>query len=92
MSGRNRQEKERALREAAERLLSALEEIERSAEGLIEAEEQALHQRAKTLIASGLRLQEDVALALGDTIRERVVEEFSRRPPEPPSRRNLSVA
>lgn len=91
MTGRERHEKERALREAAERLLTALTEIDRVAEGLVSAGEEALQQRARTLISSGTRLQEDVALALGDTIRERVVEEFSRRPAEAP-RRNLSIA
>ncbi|MFQ5891037.1 MAG: hypothetical protein ACE5JR_13495 [Gemmatimonadota bacterium] len=89
MIPRSRDEKERLLREAAETLLSALDDIERVGRRLAEAEEEALHQRARTLISSGARLQEDVAFALGDAIRSRVVEELCRRPPKP--LRTLSV-
>ncbi len=82
-------DRERSLREAAEVLLSALETIERVSARLAEADEGALHQRAETLLSSGNRLQEDVARALGDEVRERIVGEFSNPRAKKPK---LSVA
>ena len=82
-------ERERSLREAAEVLLSALETIERVSKRLAAADEGALHQRAETLLSGGNRLQEDVARALGDEVRERIVGEFSYLKPKKPT---LSVA
>ena len=82
-------DRERSLREAAEVLLSALETIERVSARLVEADEGALHQRAETLLSGGNRLQDDVARALGDELRERIVGEFSNQKARKPK---LSVA
>ncbi len=81
--------RERSLRAAAEILLSALETIERVSTRLVEADEGALHQRAETLLSGGNRLQDDVARALGDEVRERIVDEFSNPKAKKPK---LSVA
>ncbi len=82
-------DRERSLREAAESLLSALETIQRVSTRLAEADEGALHQRAETLLSGGNRLQEDVARALGDEVRERIVGELSNPKAKKPK---LSVA
>lgn len=82
-------DRERSLRGAAENLLSALETIERVSTRLAEADEGALHQRAETLLSSGNRLQVDVARALGDEVRTRIVAEFSNQKSKKPK---LSVA
>ena len=82
-------DRERSLREAAESLLSALETIQRVSKRLAEADEGALHQRAETLLSGGNRLQEDVARALGDEVRERIVGELSNPKAKKPK---LSVA
>ena len=88
---RLRAERELAAREAADRLLAMIGELEKTAILLVQAGQPTLHHRTRTVQAATERLQTDVAAAIGDLVRERVIEELSPRPEARPTR-SLSVA
>jgi len=88
---RLRAERELAAREAADRLLAMIGELEKTAILLVQAGQPTLHHRTRTVQAAAERLQTDVAAAIGDLVRERVIEELSPRPEARPAR-SLSVA
>lgn len=90
-TARLRYEREIAAREAADRLLDIIAELEKAAILLVAAGQPSLHHRTRTVQASTERLQTDVAAAIGDLVRERVIEELSPRA-EPQPARSLSVA
>lgn len=90
-TGRLRQERELAAREAADRLLAMIGELEKAAILLVQAGQPALHHRTRTVQAAAERLQTDVAAAIGDLVRERVIEELSQRRDGRPAR-SLSIA
>ena len=88
---RLRQERELVAREAADRLLVVIGELEKTAILLAQAGQPALHHRTRTVQAAANRLQTDVAGAIGDLVRERVVDELSRRA-DAGQRRSLHIA
>lgn len=90
-TARLRYEREVAAREAADRLLDIIADLEKVAILLVQAGQPSLHHRSRTVQASAERLQTDVAGAIGDIVRERVIEELSPKT-ESPARRSLSVA
>lgn len=90
-TGRLRAEREIAAREAADRLLAMIGELEKAAILLVQAGQPTLHHRTRTLQGATERLQTDVAGAIGDLVRERVIEELSPRQETRPAR-SLSVA
>jgi hypothetical protein len=75
-----RYERELAARDAADQLLDIIAQLERAAILLVQAGQPSLHHRTRTVQAAAERLQTDVAGAIGDLVRERVVEDLSRRP------------
>lgn len=75
-----RNDRERAAREAADLLISVIATLESTSLALEEARAPSLYHRAQTLRATAERLQVDVARVIGDIVRERVVEEYARRP------------
>ena len=75
-----RNERERAAREAADLLLTAIATLESAALALEEACAPSLVHRARTVESSVERLQADLARVIGDIVRERVVEEYGQRP------------
>lgn len=83
--------RELAARDAADQLLDVIAQLERTAILLVQAGHPSLHHRTRTVQAAAERLQTDVAGAIGDLVRERVVEDLSRRP-ERPAALSLSVA
>lgn len=86
-----RDERERAAREAARALGTVLEGLDRVTSLLEAAGEPALHHRAAGIRGAAARLQGEVAGAVGDLVRERVVEEIAAALP-PGLRRGLSAA
>lgn len=88
---RLRAERELAAREAADRLLAMIGELEKTAILLVKSGQPTLHHRTRTVQAAAERLQTDVAGAIGDLVRERVIEELTPKPESRPER-SLSVA
>lgn len=90
-TARMRQERELHAREAADRLLHVIAELEKAAILLVQAGQPTLHHRTRTVQGAAERLQTDVAGAIGDLVRERVIEELSQKPESRPTP-NLSIA
>lgn len=90
-TARLRAERELSAREAADRLLAMIGELEKTAILLVQAGQPTLHHRTRTVQAAAERLQTDVAGAIGDLVRERVIEELTPRAEARPAR-SLSVA
>jgi len=75
-----RNDRERSAREAADLLISVIATLEGASLALEDACSPSLSHRAQTLRTTAERLQADVAVVLGNIVRERVVEEYSQRP------------
>jgi len=72
-----RDERERCAREAARKLAAMLGELDAVAALMATAGDPALYNRSRSIRSSVDRLQVDVAAAVGDLVRERVVEEIA---------------